>query len=347
MSALSLIVAMFVLLAVFMFAAYKQKDQKNGSEKPGTEVYWLEGNEIMLNGEKTGITPFLTPGIVVDPEKHAYYVCGSGEPDKLKVVKDWKDLYLTDLANFDNAMILGAGGGFLFLGIYIGKRKDLLLRRISDQGQVDTFTLHKGKGDFDFFVNCICGDSKGNAYVAGEVKNENGKSQAVIWSVTVDGIVSRQVFADGTIDTNCEDVTTSGTDVLALVFEGYFVKEPAVEYNLALYKNGQRQYLVTDDVNKASSTCCCISVVGNDTYISICYGDPNKQKIIVYKNKEQILILEEPDKGLLLNAMYVTKSGDIYISGHDYAVKSVNYVWKNGKVIANPKNYCFTLYVKE
>ena len=351
MSPLSLIIAMLVMFALICVAVFKDKGNKgkdNSSQKPDPEVYWTENRYLNCNGQPLNIYAMSTPGIAVDPEGHTYYVASSSV-GKFKVVKDWNDLYEKDSDTFEDMIRGGAGGGYYFYEIEKERRRDLFLRRISDTGQVDTFTLHRGKGEFDYYVNWVSADAKGNAYVAGKIKNVDGLNQPVLWVVTVEGKVSRINFNATKQETDCAYVATCGDDVYALVNEGYVItdNEGNADYLLALYKNGQRQYLVTNDLNWSSSRYCCISVVGKDLYVGVCEGEPKHQKIKVYKNGKEHSVIENENVGLLIISLFVTKSGNVYVSGSEFNTKNKYYIWKNGKVIANPESYPDSLYVKE
>lgn len=306
-------------------------------------VYWEQEGWLMLNGENQDIRTRFVAG--TDPDGNIYYSHPTGSAYQLALSKNGVDILIYRDSDYYDASKAAAGGGYYFIANPTQYRKNLYVARISDSGDIKSFTLHEGTESYETYVNDIAADADGNVYLAGYIK-EYGLYVATLWTVTAGGQVSVQKFDSGTKDTDCPAVAVSGNDVWALVFEG--ANNSTGKNILAVYKNGQRQYQVSEDLNR-NGLGCDLAVVGNDVFVALCEHVPgtSDSRLIVKKNDQQLYMLSQQE-WIFLQGLYVTSNGDTYVSGYaDTDGQSLNYIWKNDAIIFTPDGIIFNLFVKE
>ena len=309
-----------------------------------SSLYWTQNNGLMLGGVDTGIRTIFTPG--VDPEGNVYYAHydNYGHP---AVNKNGTDIYTITNSNWTQGVKSTAGGGYFFVPLELDYRKNLSVMRISDDGEEKVFSIHEGKATFEYEVHDVSADSKGNLYVAGEIKDEYGLWVGIMWTLTVDGKVSKTTFGDGSRDTSCYSVATVGSDVWCLVWEGRSNNGKNI---LAAYKNGKRQYQLCDDVCQRGGRPCEIGIAGNDVYAVVNYDFEHNNKtsrIEVFKNGE-LLYTPIVHEYVYLYSFFVTPDGDTYVSGYrDTDSGSYNYIWRNDTHIFSPTVIASDLFVKK
>ena len=309
-----------------------------------SSLYWTQNSgRLMLGGVNTDFMIIYNPGF--DPEGNFYYA-HYDEYVHPVVNKNGTVIHSIAYGDWAEGRKSAAGGGYFFVALLLDLQKNISVLRISDEGEEKVFPIHEGKTSFGSRINDIAADSKGNLYLVGTDEVEKGLHIGTMWTLTVDGKVSKATFGDGSRSTCCYSVATAGSDVWCLVWEGYSDDNKSI---LAAYKNGKRQYQLCEQVCQQSDGVCDIGIVGNDVYIVFNeYVDNGKaSRVEVYKNGKSLYKLNHMS-GLSVWSMFVTPEGDTYVSVHSQTESgSNNYIWKNDTNIYAPTDIAFNLFVKE
>ncbi len=306
-------------------------------------LYWNNNNQLIYGGEPLGIPTYFNTGL--DPEGNMYYVHVDNY-GKFLINKNGVDIHAISTDGLYDGRRSAAGGGYYFILLERDYKKNLSVVRVSDSGEEKTFSLYEGAESYIYEIDDIYADSKGNLYVCGAVTDEYNIDIATMWTVTVDGKISKTTFGDGSRHNGCYAVATSGNDVWCLVWEGYNDDKSI----LAAYKNGKRQYQLCDHLCRRGGRPCEIEIVGNDVYAAINNDIENNNrtsKIEVYKNGKLLypLIFQEY---VYLFSFFVTPGGETYVSGsRDTESASYNYIWRNDTAIYSPDSIASDLFVKE
>ena len=306
-------------------------------------LYWNNNNQLIYGGEPLGIPTYFNTGL--DPEGNMYYVHVDNY-GKFLINKNGVDIHAISTDGLYDGRRSAAGGGYYFILLERDYKKNLSVVRVSDSGEEKTFSLYEGAESYIYEIDDIYADSKGNLYVCGAVTDEYNIDIATMWTVTVDGKISKTTFGDGSRSNGCYAVATSGNDVWCLVWEGYNDDKSI----LAAYKNGKRQYQLCDHLCRRGGRPCEIEIVGNDVYAAINNDIENNNrtsKIEVYKNGKLLypLIFQEY---VYLFSFFVTPGGETYVSGsRDTESASYNYIWRNDTAIYSPDGIASDLFVKE
>lgn len=306
-------------------------------------LYWNNNNQLIYGGEPLGIPTYFNTGL--DPEGNMYYVHVDNY-GKFLINKNGVDIHAISTDGLYDGRRSAAGGGYYFILLERDYKKNLSVVRVSDSGEEKTFSLYEGAESYIYEIDDIYADSKGNLYVCGAVTDEYNIDIATMWTVTVDGKISKTTFGDGSRSNGCYAVATSGNDVWCLVWEGYNDDKSI----LAAYKNGKRQYQLCDHLCRRGGRPCEIEIVGNDVYAAInndIEHNNRTSKIEVYKNGKLLypLIFQEY---VYLFSFFVTPGGETYVSGsRDTESASYNYIWRNDTAIYSPDGIASDLFVKE
>ena len=307
-------------------------------------LYWNYNNQLIYGGEPLGIPTFFNTG--VDPEGNMYYVHVDNY-GKFLINKNGVDIHAISTNDLYDGRRSTAGGGYYFILLERDSKKNLSVVRVSDSGEEETFSLYEGAESYIYEIDDIYADSKGNLYVCGAVTDEYNIDVATMWTVTVDGKISKTTFGDGSRHNGCCAVAASGNDVWCLVWEGYSSDDKSI---LAAYKNGKRQYQLCDHLCRRGGKPCEIEIVGDDVYAAINNDIENNNrtsKIEVYKNGKLLYPLFFQEY-VYLYSFFVTPNGETYVSGsRDTESASYNYIWRNDTAIYSPNGIASDLFVKK
>ncbi|MBR5661530.1 MAG: Ig-like domain-containing protein [Bacteroidales bacterium] len=310
-------------------------------------VYWTQEDKLIRNGLSMDVnTPF---NGCIDLDRNIYYYSNgvtyvNGEP----VYQ-----YSCDRARGD---VTAAGGGFFFISNPDENRTSFSVLKI-DTKKKSTIevSVYKGSRKNEVWINDMAADSKGNLYIAGNITRKDNVDIATLWKVDTENKVTSTSYSDGTgiaggPTVDAVAVNKNG-DVFCLVYEGTFGS--GGYYKELLYKNGKKQYQITENCSRASSQSCDLAVNGNDVYMSICEKDGSggeKTIIQVYKNKTAKYTLKKGDGRYMSGDIFVTSKGDVYCVGHTGSGSTTETtIWKNDTSLYTIKKYLIPhcMFVKE
>ena len=293
----------------------------------------MDNNQLMINGVKEGDPVYVSPSL--DPDGSVYYAQTKEWPYKYWLIKDGSVIrdFEYDWNTYSSTSSAGcaSGGGYFFIPVTTDNDKTLLVMRYSDKGEDKVITVYKGNAYSRILIKDVAADSKGNVYIATSPQTSDDVYHAVLWKVDTGGKVTKYDYstrAGG--NTNCLSVAVSGTDAWSLVDEGWRSHGSV----LALYKNGTRQYEVTDKMDRRSSVCCDISVSGSNVFVLANVYDNQETMsgvVTVFKNGNPQYTLGS--KGSVLAfGLFVTKKGDVYAATHS-PVPNQYVIWKNKEMM--------------
>ena len=290
-------------------------------------VYWLQDDDmIYMDGKSLGIKTYVNP--CIDLDGAIYY----HSDDKVNV--HGVPLYQCNIpSGWDNT---AAGGGYFFVDSRDENSTSLSITKIDPRKKTSKkIKISESTEKNAVWVLDMAADSKGNLYVAGETQKDESTTLATLWKVDASDKVTTTYYSDGTGFIKNGQVVDAvavnkNGDVFCLVFEGGYATKDAYEINL--YKNGKKQYLVTNNSNRASSYKCDIAINGNDVYMAVCeYDGDNSSCVKVYKNKNVVYTLKDQEQTYAGN-IAVTSKGDVYCVTHSAAGTNMTYIiWKNGQ----------------
>jgi uncharacterized protein YjdB len=288
-------------------------------------VYWLQDDMIHKDGKSLGIKTYINP--CIDLDGAIYY--HSDDNVHVHGVPSYKcDIQ----SSWDNT---AAGGGYFFVDNRDENSTSLSILKIDPKKRTTKkIKISESTQKGAIWVYDMAADSKGNLYVAGETRKDESTTLATLWKVDASDKVTTTYYSDGTgfikngPAVDAVAVNKNG-DVFCLVFEGGYNSKYAYEINL--YKNGTKQYMVTNNCSRTSTYKCDIAVNGNDVYMAICEYDGDKSSCVkVYKNKNVIYTLKDDDLTYAGN-IAVTSKGDVYCDSRYSAGSEKHTIWKNGE----------------
>ena len=303
--------------------------------KPG--VYWVQNRYLYRDGEDLN-TP-VAFGVSIDPAGDMYY-CSM---HRTNVSNTWHIFWNgVPYLRFDencNGTYSTSGGGYYFIPDYNTDHSVLRTWKIDPKaGEIKDIEVYRGPAH-SFWIYDMAADSKGNLYLAGYIENSPDYYTATLWKIDSNDNITKTSLSRGSTK-NAEAVdavaVNKNGDVFCLVWDGTYGTDGY--YNLYLYKNGVKQYLVTSECVRQSSQCCDIAVLGNDVYIlvnELVSHNPSEAKIAknqVYKNKKALYNLMQGESVYPMD-IAVTSKGDVYCSGYENGKNTQYYIWKNGKVL--------------
>jgi len=312
------------------------------SEPMPTGVYWSEGDAIFLNGEC--LFPNRTyPNACMDMDGNIYY--GLSENSGC--------LYKNKTKIYDKSYpyegLTAAGGGYYFTPYTDAKYTTLRVTKLSDNGELSDIHLFSASEEFAVRVSDVAADKDGNFYVSGNIK-KSSTYLAVIWKIARDNEVTRMDVIEGSIETGCLAITVSESgDLYYLATDGS--RSNKGFFILYYYKNGKKQYSVSEQFSKATTYPCGIAVRDNHVYVLVNEYDfeTHNTYLKVYKDGfyNHVMTMET---NLYGGNIFVTKNGDIYCSGHSLKELEQTFIlWKNGEMVytSNKVIKPRSLFVKE
>lgn len=291
-------------------------------------LYYLQGRDIYKDGKLYFTNSYYNPTINLDG--NIYYYSDD------KVFVNGVTMYQYSI-NHVNGYNTAAGGGFYFIENTNSSNSELSVWKINPvKKTAKLVSIHKGKVRHEVWVEDMAADSKGNLYIAGHLTREDGVHIATLWKLDTNDKVTATSYSNGTgikVGPTVDAVAVNKNgDVFCLVYEGEHSSSGYYVENL--YKNGKKQYAVTNSGDRSYSESCDIAVNGNDVYTVICEygGKSNTSCVKVYKNKNRLYTVQ-PDEETNAGDIAVTSKGDIYFSGHTGSGTNIkSYIWKNGRI---------------
>lgn len=291
-------------------------------------VYWTQEEIIFRDGKSLGIkTPI---NVSIDLDGNVYYYSDD-------------NIYVNGVPSYQysigsNRDYTAAGGGYYFVLDIDNNNSEISVYKIDPKKRTSKkLSVYKGSRKNEIWVYDMTADSKGNLYLAGNITREDNVDIATLWKLDSSDKVTTTSYSDGTgaIKTgpavDAVAVNKNG-DVFCLVYEGNFGN--GGYYKINLYKNGKKQFQVTELNGRSYSQKCDIAVIGSDVYMSICENiGSNIEAIKVYKNKNVIHTIKGEEEGdTVAGDIAVTSKGDVYCVGHTGAGSEAKYyIWKNGE----------------
>lgn len=309
-------------------------------------LYYMQGRDIYKDGKLFFKNTYYSPAINLDGNIY-YYSDGN-------VFVNGVSMYQYSI-NSTNEYITAAGGGYYFVPTTNEAQSELSVWKINPMKKTaKLISIHKGKNKFEVSADDMAADSKGNLYIGGSLTREDGYHIATLWKLDTNDKVTATSYSNGTgvkagPAVDAVAVNKNG-DVFCLVFEGEYISSGSYKENL--YKNGKKQYMVSDLCNRTSSQSCDLAVKGNDVYMSLCLdaGNVSNSFVRVYKNKNVLYDKLQPDTRTCAGDICVTSTGDVYCVGKTGSGSdSKTYIWKNGKVLytGDFNIYPNSMFVKE
>ena len=297
----------------------------SGTAKPG--VYYLQEYTLFKDGSSYGIRTLLNPSI--DLENRLYYY----SDDNIYVSGVSLYQYNLSTGGYQSA----AGGGYFFVADVNDINSDISVYKINPiKRTVKKISIHKGSRKNEIWLHDMAADTKGNLYIAGEHSRTDGTDIATLWKMDTNDKVTETSYSNGTGAKSGPAVeavaANKNGDVFFIAYEGGHGADGYQKINL--YKNGKKQYQITEKCSMHYSQSCDLVAIGNDVYMAICeYGGSGNTTVIkVYKNQKVIYTIKEGDR-IAAGDIFVTSKGDVYCSGHTGSGTSTkSYIWKNGKV---------------
>lgn len=303
--------------------------------KPG--VYWTQNRDLYRDRENLNTS--VAFGVSVDPAGDMYYISlhRTNVSNAFHVFKNGVP-YIRFSENC-SGIHSTSGGGYYFIPYSNGDHSVMRTWKIDPTaGTIKDVEVYRGQAHSFWFYD-MAADSKGNLYIAGYVKSSSGYYTATLWKIDPNDKVTKTSLTNGsTKEAAAVDAVAlnKNGDVFCLVWDGTYGTDGY--YNLYLYKNGVKQYLVTSKCVRLSSQCCDIAVLGNDIYIlvnELVLHDTSGNRILknqVYKNKNALYTLMQGEGVYAMN-IAVTSKGDVYCSGYENGKNNQYYIWKNGKIL--------------
>ena len=291
-------------------------------------VYWSQDRIIFRDGNSLGINSYYNS--CIDLEGTVYYYADN----KFHVSGVPVYQYSCSASGYYTA----AGGGYFFIEDVTDNSNISVWKVNPTKRTAKKVSIHKGKKANEIWVYDMAADTDGNLYIAGKIANDNDVDIATLWKLDTSDKVTVTSLSDGTGIAKGPAVDAvalnKNGDVFCLVYEGTYGS--GGYYKEYLYKNGKKQYQITENCSRSYSQPCDLAVNGNDVYMSICEKAPSGEDTLikVYKNKNVIYTLKKGDGRTYAGDISVTSNGDVYCLGHSGSGENTEYcIWKNGKVV--------------
>ena len=306
-------------------------------------VYWVQGNrDLYFNGQYLDDDQRYNPSI--DLEGNLYYCTTYNTYYGSKWYVYWNGVPLYEFDFAGKGFETAAGGGYYFIPDANSDNTYFRVWKVNPKAEsAKEYSVFDGGQAHSFWINDAAADSKGNLYIVGRSKDSSGKVYATLWKLDTKNKVTKSNLTSGFSDSSPEieavAVNKNG-DVFCLLWDGTY--SDSGNFNIYLFKNGVRQYLVTSECCRQYSRSCDIAVLGSDVYILVNEYTGSRSssgvritKNQVYKNRNALYNLKQGESVYALD-IAVTSKGDVYCSGFQGIVSSKNFIWKNGKVLYNP-----------